>query len=337
MPYYPCGEFRQREKAGCDMNLRSIDLNLMVVLQALLAERSVTRAGTRLGLSQPATSAALARLRHMFRDPLLHRSRDEMLLTKKAEQLVAPLRAALEAMALALDAGGSFDPAAMARVFRLSMADAPALLLLPQLSSAVSATSPSSRIEMRPLDRDRVAEWMQGDEIDLAISVGLAPNRNLESETLFEDELVCIVRMGHPLLRRKRISWPALADYAWLDVSFARQVFRIEEAAAKHGIEIRIGAIVPHFLLVPPFVADSDHIGLIGRRPALHFADRLGVRVLPFPKPLRTVTYQMVWHKRYANQETHRWLRQRIREASDRLAQASPRVGRRSARDLPHR
>jgi LysR family transcriptional regulator, mexEF-oprN operon transcriptional activator len=319
------------------MNLRSVDLNLMVVLQALLAERSVTRAGARLGLSQPATSAALARLRHMFRDPLLRRSRDEMLLTEKAEQLVAPVRAALESMSLALDAGGTFDPAAMARVFRLSMADAPALLLLPQLAAAVSEASPGSRLEMRSLDRDRVTEWLHLDEIDLAISVDLAPNRNLVSERLFEDEPVCIVRTGHPLLRCKRISWPALADYAWLDVSFARQVFRIEEEAAKHDVEIRVGAIVPHFLLVPPFVADSDHIGLIGRRPALHFADSLGVRVLPFPKPLRTIRYQMVWHKRYANQESHRWLRQRIHEASDRLVQASPRAGRRAARDLPRR
>jgi DNA-binding transcriptional LysR family regulator len=319
------------------MNLRSVDLNLMVVLQALLAERSVTRAGARLGLSQPATSAALARLRHMFRDPLLRRSRDEMLLTEKAEQLVAPVRAALESMSLALDAGGTFDPAAMARVFRLSMADAPALLLLPQLAAAVSEASPGSRLEMRSLDRDRVTEWLHLDEIDLAISVDLAPNRNLVSERLFEDEPVCIVRTGHPLLRCKRISWPALADYAWLDVSFARQVFRIEEEAAKHDVEIRVGAIVPHFLLVPPFVADSDHIGLIGRRPALHFADSLGVRLLPFPKPLRTIRYQMVWHKRYANQESHRWLRQRIHEASDRLVQASPRAGRRAARDLPRR
>jgi DNA-binding transcriptional LysR family regulator len=321
------------------MNLRSIDLNLMVVLQALLAERSVTRAGARLGLSQPAASAALARLRHVFRDPLLRRSRDEMLLTEKAEQLVAPLRAALEAMSLALDAGGRFDPAAMTRVFRLSMADAPALLLLPQLSAAVSQASPGSRIEMRSLDRDRAAEWLHGDEIDLAISVDLAPNRGLDRETLFQDELVCIVRTGHPLLRRRRISWRALEDYAWVDVSFARQVFRIEEAAAKHGIEIRLGAIVPHFLLVPPFVADSDHIGLIGRRLALHFAGRLGVRVLPFPRPLRSVTYEMVWHKRYSNQESHRWLRQRIHEASGRLMQASLRTARmtRARSDLPRR
>jgi DNA-binding transcriptional LysR family regulator len=337
MPYYPRGEWCAAGRAErCGMNLRSVDLNLMVVLQALLAERSVTRAGARLGLSQPATSAALARLRHVFRDPLLRRSRDEMLLTEKAERLVAPVRAALESMSLAIDAGGTFDPAAMTRVFRLSMADAPALLLLPQLSAAVSEASLGSRIDMRSLDRDRVTEWLHGDEIDLAISVDLTPNRNLVSETLFEDQPVCIVRTGHPLLRRKRISWRALEDYAWLEVSLARQVFRIEEEAAKHGVEIRVGATIPHFLLVPPFVADSDYIGLIGRRLALHFADRLGVRVLPYPKPLRTIIYQMVWHKRYANQESHRWLRLRIREASDRLMHAAPR-GRRPAADLPRR
>src|SRR5258708_2020527 len=192
------------------MNWGAFDLNLLIVFDAVMQERSVTRAGQRIGLSQPAMSYALGRLRHMLKDELFIRAPEGMVPTPRAEALAHPLRNALSEMQLALEPA-AFDPAAADRRFALAVNNYAAVVLAPPLVTAASAAAPSVRLDLRPSGTLDIVDRLDRGELDLALgSMGNAGERFVLA-TLLEDPFVMVMRRGHPAGRRK-LSAKAFAE-----------------------------------------------------------------------------------------------------------------------------
>src|SRR5487761_2550196 len=183
------------------MKLTSLDLNLLVALRALLEERHVSRAAGRVGLTQPATSNALGRLRRLFDDQLLVRTPNGMQLTPRALALAGPLEAALEHLESALG-GEGFVPGASRRSFTIAMADYTALVVLPPLKRQLARTAPGIDLVIVNSIRAQGIALVDRGEADLAIGLLPEPPAHLRTQILYRDRLVCIARDGHPALRR---------------------------------------------------------------------------------------------------------------------------------------
>jgi LysR family nod box-dependent transcriptional activator len=186
------------------LNLRSVDLNLLVVLDALLNERNVSRAGERIGLSQPAMSAALARLREIFGDPLLVRVGRELALTHNAEELIVPLREALDRIEITLRQKARFDPRVDARTFSISASDYAVFVLLAPFVRAVASEAPNVTIHLLPRSRD-ATRVLQANQADLVIEPSeLIGESEFPSSPLITDRWLCAVDADNPLITKRQ-------------------------------------------------------------------------------------------------------------------------------------
>src|SRR5262245_26518300 len=232
------------------MNIQEVDLNLLRVFDAVLRDGSVTGAATRLGLTQPAVSNSLARLRRMLDDALFVRTQTGMLPTPYAQGLAEPVRQALALVenALALHAG--FDPATSRRVFRLHMSDIGEMVFLPRLLERVQRAAPGVRIEATALPLGEINGALAAGALDLA--VGALPGlEGVRSRLLLQDPYVCMMRAGHPLAGR-RLTPRQFAEVSIVLVSSAGGGHRVvEEAFERHGLTERIALRVPHYTVVP--------------------------------------------------------------------------------------
>lgn len=278
-------------------SLRSVDLNLLVVLDALLEEAHVTRAAVRLGMSQPAASSALDRLRHLFRDPLLERARGGMRLTPAAEALREPLRAALASVSGVVGARDAPDLATVRRAVRLVMADAAAVALGPGLLARLRATAPGVTLVLMPWRGapEAVAQLGRG-EVELVASVLPPLDTTFRRATLFEERYVVAMRRGHPAAPRFGLDrWLA---HPHLVVSGRGEAATpLDAVLAKRGRARCVGAVVPSFLMVPPLLLRSDLIGMLpGRCVPPDTAPALAL----FPPPVAVQGFRvdLAWHVR---------------------------------------
>lgn len=281
------------------MNLRAIDLNLLVALEALISERHVTRAADRVGLSQPAMSSALGRLRHIFKDDLLVRTARGMQPTPRALELMQPLGRVLRQVERVLEGDPGFDPAASRRAFRLRLSDLLAFLLLPGLLERLKHEAPQVALDVVHLPPARTVEALENDEIDLAVSMGLAPSGAIRSAVLFADRMVCVMRRGHRLARRKLTLDAFLAErHVKTSMSPADLRF-VDDALKKMRRERDVALNLPHWHVVPragPQRLSRRHAGAVrdgcrregaGRACAAvrHRAVRLARLLAPAPRP----------------------------------------------------
>jgi DNA-binding transcriptional LysR family regulator len=294
-------------------SLRKLDLNLLVVLDVLLEERSVTRAAARLALSQPATSAALARLRLHLDDRLLVRSRGEMLLTSRATALREPIKEALQAISQALEAREVFDPAAIDRGFRITMTDIASLVLGRALVTALHREAPRAALEVVALDRSRLHDWLRNGTVDAAVIVAAADDRKFECEALFEDELVFLVAPDHPLAGKGRIGAAELVRYPRIDVSFAGGLMRpVFERMEARGHVWTATMTVPHFLIMPSLLRGTEFVGIMGRLAAQQY-EQVGAAVtLRSEEMLPTIRYWLAWHRRVSYDPVQIWFRKLV-------------------------
>ena len=204
-----------------EMNWGAFDLNLLIVFDAVMQERSVTRAGSRIGLSQPAMSHALNRLRYMLKDELFVRTPEGMVPTPRAEMLAQPLRNALSEMQLALEPA-AFDPGVSDRRFTLAVNNYAAVVLAPPLVAAVSAAAPGVRLDLRPSGTLDIVERLDRGDLDLALGGTDSPGERFATAPLLEDPFVMVMRRGHPVSRRK-LSAAALAALPHLEISSSRE------------------------------------------------------------------------------------------------------------------
>ncbi|HEV2573228.1 MAG TPA: LysR family transcriptional regulator [Beijerinckiaceae bacterium] len=293
--------------------LKRLDLNLLIAFDILLDERSVTRAAARLSLSQPATSAALARLRASFNDQLLIRSRGEMFLTERASALRQPIKDALRAVAQALEAQDSFRPEAFDGRFRLAMTDIASFTLGSDIVQDLRHKAPSAAAEFIALDRSRLYDWFRNDMIDAAVVVYSADEGLYESEHLFDDELIFVASKTHPLRHKRAQAFSRLTAYPLIEVSIATTIMRPffeEQEALGHKWSPMVS--VPQFLIVPSMLQDNDCIGVMGRLAARKFEDMGAAVILEISEPTPVVHYRLIWHKRRTHDPAHRWMRDMI-------------------------
>ena len=299
------------------MNLAAVDLNLLVALDALLSERSVTRAARRIGLSQPATSHALGRLRDLLGDPLLVRVGGGMALTPRGEALAEPTRAALDAASRVLAPRGAFDPAAETRPLRLAGADFTQVDILPRLCARLAEEAPGIDVQVHPAPEDLLGLVQRG-EVDVALGPvrfsGLQPG--LEEEPLFEERFVCVVRDGHPLTRgRLTLERFAAARHAMI-APRGKAGGVVDDLLAKHGKTRRVAARVAHFLVAPHVVAATDLVLTLPERVARLYEEQLPLRTLKLPFEVPGFTVSMIWHERSKSDPALRWARGLLREVA---------------------
>ncbi|HFD2077594.1 LysR family transcriptional regulator [Serratia marcescens] len=272
------------------MNLASVDLNLLVVFEALYQTRNVTAAGRRLNRAQPSVSNALARLRILLNDPLFVRSGGAMAPTPRAHQLMPQIQQVLEQIHLALAPPARFDPAtAGRRRFTLAAGDYADILLLPVIISRLRQTAPGIDIRVSRLDRHNIYRQLDRGEVDIALGGHLSGAESHYVRTLFEEHLVCIASRSHPQLADGRwdlaryLSLPH-GLYAPADDGSARGL--VDRRLAEIGGQRRVAVTFSHIAALPAVVADSDLIATLAASAARHFSDPQRVRILPLPDEL---------------------------------------------------
>lgn len=294
------------------MHLSAIDLNLLVALEALLRKRSVTLAAAELGLSQPAVSRALGRLRDLFGDPLLVRSGHGMLPTPRALLLVDPLHAALDAVRRSLDPPADFEPASARRAFVLGAIDTTQAVVLPRLLELLREQAPGVDVSTAPLrSTDETFSQLRSGERDLAIGRFEAPPDAIRHELLYRDRIVCLARRDHPRVRGKLSlkRYLAEAHLAPESVSPLERPFTIESLLAKLGLERRVACIVENLAMAPFVVARTDLLCTAPGATIRPFAKGLGLRMLEPPFATPEFDLRLAWHERNENEAGHRWLR----------------------------
>lgn len=299
------------------VNLATLDLNLLRVLDALLRERSTVRAGERLGLSQPAVSAALGRLRHALNDPILVRQGQSMVPTVFAEGLEEPLHQSLHRLELMLRGRPGFDPQQAAFDFRLSASDYFATTLMPELVCRVAAQAPEVRVQLVNLVPDGHIDPLDRYEVDLA----LLPQGDfpawVDSAPLFCSDFVAIARVGHPEVAGVEPGTCLPLDlFCALEHVLCSPEGRWkglgDAALAKAGRKRRVAVSVPFFQAVLSIVAGSDLIALVPRSLLGPASAQAGLEVYLPPLPLTPPQICMIWHRRHTGDPGHDWMREQI-------------------------
>ncbi len=292
------------------MNMTDLDLNLLRAFDAIATEGSVTVAGERVGLSQPAMSNALARLRQVFDDPLFVRTPRGMRPTPFAQQLAQPVREALRLIQGALQQHAGFDPKSSANTFRFSMSDIGEMVFLPGLLERVKRDAPGVKIEAVRIPIKDVHAALEAGEIDLAVGFLPGLTTGILQQSLFSEHYVCMLRADHPRIGAK-ISAKQFREAAHVLVSYVgtgHQV--IEETFIQEGLSERIAARVPHFLVVPMILARTDLIVTVPSRIAALFAQLGNFKVLKLPIGMPSFEVRLHWHQRFHQDPANRWLRE---------------------------
>jgi DNA-binding transcriptional LysR family regulator len=300
--------------------LSGFDLNLLVVLDVLLAERNVTRAATRLGLSQPAVSNALARLRAALNDPLLVRTRQGMAPTPRALALVGSLRDALDLMGNTLTDAESFDPSTAKRTFVLAATDYVQFVLLGKLVHRIRRCAPQVTLEVLPIMQQFPWQQLEAGSIDIVlggVSTRESP-RALHRRRLFRDRVVCILRAGHAYASGT-LTLEHYLDMAHVEALPLGTHGLADEVLAQMGAERRTSVTVPHFLVAPYIVVQSDCCFTLAERIAVPMAEQLPLVVRPLPFEMPSVSIAAYWHDRVHGDAAHRWLRRLVAEVTGTL------------------
>ena len=298
-----------------------IDLHLIRVLHTVLTERSVSRAAVRLGMHQPAVSAALKRLRDLAGDPLLVRSGSGMVPTDAGLRMVEPSASILRAAEVLFTDARGFDPKSARSTFRVAASDYLDPLFLPRLVAQIKSQAPLCHIEIHPLtgESDYHARLAQG-EVDVVIGNWLKAPDDLHMGRLFGDEVVSLVSKDHPAVRRK---WD---QKAWLEAEHiaptpthpgAKGV--IDEILEHKGLTRNITARCPHFGLIPAMVASSLLVLTTGRQYCERFVNDLPVKILECPIDFPRLMYYQLWHERTHASLSAKWLRDRVKAVASGL------------------
>ncbi len=294
---------KHRELAG-------IDLNLLVALDALLTERSVTRAATHLGVGQSAMSSTLGRLRKLMGDELLTRVPEGMRLTPRAMALIEPVRSAVRQFQGIVLQEDSFDPATVERAFTIAVPGSVEAHLIPRLLAFLGREAPGVRLTLRVLDYGTVLDELDADQVDLGIGVITEGQAHHKLRSLYRFGYLCLFNpdllgVAVPLSLDDYLRFPHImtsmtgTDHGVVDV-----------ALAAIGKRRRLAATTPRFTTVAFHVQAAPVITTMVDELALGFAAQLGLATSPVPVPLDEFTISMVWHSSYDQDPAHRWLRE---------------------------
>jgi DNA-binding transcriptional LysR family regulator len=290
------------------MDIRAVDLNLLKAFDALIRERAVTRAAGRIGLSQPAMSHALARLRSLFADDLFVRTPDRMEPTARAREIAPLVSAAIEHIEAALNLGVGFDPAKSAAIFTAGMAEYAEVALVGRLAESFAREAAKATLRLTPVTGAEATEQLDSGAIDVAVAHLRALPAHLDTMVVLRDPFVLIARRGHPLGCHS----PSIEAYAALshvlvsprgDTSGA-----VDRALADFRLKRRIALLVATYLALPAVLAVSDLVATVPQRTARQIAAIAEIEIMPLALDL-SVPVSMAWHRRAASEPAQVWFR----------------------------
>lgn len=292
------------------MDIRSVDLNLLPVLDALLRHRSGTQAAHELDMSQSALSSALARLRKLLGDELFVRTGRGLRPTPRASSLAEPVAAILAQVRDKVLSAGTFDPQTAQRSFHVLLSDVGAYVLLPRLVSAVRQRAPGVSLRLRPMVGADIADELAEGKIDIAVGAYPKLPDTLYQRRLFERHFVCLVRSGHPAARARRLTARSFASWPQLIVRMTSGIQdQIDAALADRGLVRHDALELPSYMVIPPLLEAADYLAVVPGQLADAFArvGRFTVLELPFPLPPSVI--RMHWHRRFNEDAANAWLR----------------------------
>ena len=294
------------------LNMGALDLNLLKVLDAIIQERNLTRAGQRLGLSQPAVSHALARLRYMLGDELFVRNPEGMQPTPRAEQIAQPVREALRVLTATL-APWHFDPAQSTRSFNLLVSNYAARAVVPPLSRKVAEAAPGVSLDIRPVGARNVLDQLDAGAADVALTKLVEGGERFKCVRIADDDFVALLDRQHPIANLPELSAECLATIPHVAVTSSDDhTGFVDDALGALGLTRTIAARVP-FLSIVLMLVGTDRLTIVPRRAAigLTMVCPLVLRELPFPSPRTELS--MIWHRGLDKDPAQQWLRSMVR------------------------
>jgi len=300
-----------------DINLRSVDLNLLTIFRAIYEEQGISKAADRLGLTQPAVSHALGRLRQLLNDELFRRTRSadgsRMEPTPRAHEIAGPLIKSLSGIGDILSGNIAFDPSGVEREIRFGMLDYGMALHSPLITSLLSREAPGVRMDCRHIQMDTVLEGLEAGRLDVAIG----PFENLPSRfikhLLMQEAFVVVARQDNPNIGR-RLSAETYSNLSHVGLSNLSGLSAMTERNLHlAGLSREITLTVPHYSAALFAVAKSDLIATVPEGPARVFQDVCGLRIMKPPFPTAPLEISMVRHQRYAGDPLMDWLWERMK------------------------
>ncbi len=305
-------------KAGNNTRMQrprdAMDARLLHMLQTLLTEQSVSRAAIKLGLSQPALSNSLRKLRDITGDPILVRSKTGMVPTERGLELLSHANDALSAIERITRPPGAFAPATTTRTFHLGAPDYLDAMFLPNIAEILRREAPHARLIVHPINADHdYAGGLEDGELDVVIGNWLEPPPRMHLARLFDDEVVCMIGSQNPAAHRELslkqyLELPHLAPFPYVS---QRQSF-IDGSLASEGLRRNIQMTIPYFGQVAGMLLRTDLVFTTGRQFAQHYAHYLPITILPAPFPFQPMRFYMLWHRRSHGAPEIIWLRRCI-------------------------
>jgi len=298
------------------MNLRNIDLNLLTVFDAILSERSLTRASAKLNMTQPALSNALARLRTTLDDQLFIRTAQGMMPTARAKQLAAPIRQALDLIQNGLRKQEAFEFETATRKFVIAISDYGEAVIMPRFVDWLATVAPHIQVQIRPELGRHIKEELRDGSIDLATDYFKIEGDEFRNIHVMDEHLVSMVRQDHPTIGDHL----SIEDYLSIPHVVLKQDKPIVDVVLKkHGLKRDIALQVPHFLSMPLIVQKTDFICTLPKRMALVYADFFRTKVMKTPLEFPNIPIYFMWHQSVDDDLGHRWLRNALAELCHRL------------------
>lgn len=298
------------------MQLSAVDLNLLVVLDALLDSQSVKDAARRVGLSPSATSHALSRLRELLDDPLLVRAGRAMVLTQRAADLRPQVAAALDQVQGLFRSPAELEPATMRRAFRLASTDYAELVVVRAVSAQLSGDAPGVDLFSAAGGSASVVDQLRAKQADLATGVFFDLPDDIRRRVLLHEQFVCVMRRGHPLLRGKLTLKRFAAAPHVLIAPRGIPSGVVDARLKQRGMARRVARTVSSFLVAPHMLPGTDYVLTLPERVARRFAADLDLAIRTPPLELSGFDLELTWHRRYDADPAHAWLRDRFAAAA---------------------
>ena len=293
------------------MNLSKVDLNLFIVFDAIYTEANLTRAGQIVGITQPAVSNALSRLRETFNDPLFVRTAQGMVPTPMAQNIIGPVRNALQLLRVSVQESRIFNPLQANKTFRISMTDLIEAVILPPLFQRLRRQAPAVQIESFLAKRRETTKELAAGRIDFAVDAPLNTDPQVRHVKLLEDRYVCAMRKGHPLAKDK-ISLDDYLSLTHIHISSRRSgLGLVDLALGKMGIQRKIALRSQHYLMASQVMQQTDMAMTVPES----FAHRHGLHAVDLPvNDVPAQETHLYWHESTDQDPANRWMREQLIE-----------------------
>ncbi|WP_068826954.1 LysR family transcriptional regulator [Pseudomonas sp. BMS12] len=301
------------------MNLNKVDLNLFIVFDAIYTEANLTRAGQIVGITQPAVSNALSRLRETFNDPLFVRTAQGMVPTPMAQNIIGPVRNALQLLRVSVQESRSFNPLQANKTYRISMTDLTETVILPPLFQRLKRLAPMVQVESFLAKRRETTKELAAGRLDFAVDAPLNTDPQVRHVKLMEDRYICAMRPGHPLAKDK-LSLDEYLSLTHIQISSRRSgLGYVDLSLGKMGLQRKVTLRSQHYLMASSVLLNTDMAMTVPER----FARRHGLHQVPLPvNDVPALETHLYWHESTDQDPANRWMREQIIEISQQVTRA---------------